>query len=104
MDGRDLTNKYDQIILAGASLGAINDQFPAWGSAFIDHVQVALDLHHISKVIVMDHRDCGAYKVILGQDFSKNIEAETVIHTQQLQKVAAEITARGSRASRLSCC
>lgn len=94
MDGRGLTNKYDQVILAGASLGAINDQFPAWGTVFFDHVQVALDLHHIAKVIIMDHRDCGAYKVILGQDFSKDVEAETAIHAQQLQKVSTELGAR----------
>jgi hypothetical protein len=94
MDGRDLTNKYDQVILAGASLGAMNDQFPAWEPAFFDHVQVALDLHHITKVIMLDHRDCGAYKVILGQDFSTDIEAETAVHAQQLQKVGAAIADR----------
>jgi hypothetical protein len=94
MDGRGLTNKYDQVILAGASLGAMNDQFSAWGTAFFDHVQVALDLHKISKVMIMDHRDCGAYKVILGQDFGKDFEAETAIHAQQLQKVGEEIARR----------
>jgi carbonic anhydrase len=35
-------------------------------------VGLAVDLHHIHQVIVMDHRDCGAYKVILGEDFAKD--------------------------------
>jgi hypothetical protein len=72
----------------------MNEQFAAWGTAFFDHVQVALDLHKIAKVIILDHRDCGAYKVILGQDFSQDFEAETAIHAEYLQKVGAEIARR----------
>ena len=30
-------------------------------------VQVAIEPHHIHQVIVMDYRDCGAYKAILGK-------------------------------------
>jgi carbonic anhydrase len=44
-------------------------KFPAWATTFWDHVQVAIDLHHIHKVVIMDHRDCGAYKVI-GKDLA----------------------------------
>jgi len=70
MDGRGLTNQYDHVILAGASLGVLNDQFKNWGKTFWDHLKVSIDLHHIKRVILMDHRDCGAYKVILKADFS----------------------------------
>ncbi len=31
MDGRGLTNDYDHVILAGASLGALTEREPAWG-------------------------------------------------------------------------
>src|SRR5207249_10135500 len=57
MTGRHMAGKYDQLVLAGASLGAKNDKFPAWGATFWEHVQVAKELHHIKEVIVVDHRD-----------------------------------------------
>src|SRR5205814_2617541 len=68
MSAHGMAGKYDQVVLAGAALGAKTDKFPAWGTTFWDHVQVALDLHHIHRIVVIDHRDCGAYKVILGKD------------------------------------
>lgn len=94
MDGRHLTNGYDQVMIAGASLGAITDKFTEWNKTFWDHVQVALDLHHIKKVIILDHRDCGAYRVVYGIDFGKDPAAETIVHTEHLRKLAAMIKAK----------
>jgi hypothetical protein len=34
MAGRGLRNKYDHIILAGASLGALTEKYPAWNQTF----------------------------------------------------------------------
>lgn len=34
MSGRGLRDKYDHIVLAGASLGAVTDKFPAWNTTF----------------------------------------------------------------------
>jgi hypothetical protein len=87
MKTRGLTDKYDHIILAGAALGALTEKFPAWNQTFWDHVSVAIDLHRIQKVMVLDHRDCGAYKVILGEDFAKDPAKETAIHTTQLRQL-----------------
>ena len=51
---------YDQFILAGASLGAC---VPAWQAVFVQHVQAALKLkHRIEQIVILDHRDCGAYQ------------------------------------------
>ena len=91
MASRGLTDKYDHIILAGAALGALTDKFPAWNQTFWDHVGVAIDLHKIHKVLVLDHRDCGAYKVILGEDFAKDPPKETAIHTTQLKRLGKMI-------------
>jgi len=90
MDG-----KYDQFILAGAALGAETDKFPAWGTTFWEHVQVAIDLHGIKKIIVMDHRDCGAYKAILGLDLAANPTQEFDAHAAQMRSLRADI-GRGS--------
>jgi hypothetical protein len=94
MKNRGLTGKYDHIILAGAALGALTEKFPAWNQTFWDHISVAIDLHKIQKVMVLDHRDCGAYKVILGQDFAKDPAKETAIHAEQLKQLRKMIQAK----------
>ena len=91
MSKQQMAGKYDQVILAGAALGAKNDTFPAWGTTFWQHVQVAIDLHHISRIVVMDHRDCGAYKEILGKDLARNPKEEFEVHAAQMRSLKAEI-------------
>jgi carbonic anhydrase len=91
MDSRGLTNKYDQVILAGAALGATTEKYPAWGQTFWEHLDVAMTLHKIKKVMVINHRDCGAFKVILGKDLAKDPTAETAIHAEVLQRLSGAI-------------
>ncbi len=91
MSDRKLRDKYDHIVLAGASLGAITDRYPAWNRTFWDHLDIAIQLHGIHTVIVMDHRDCGAYKVILGPGHAKDPATEMATHTTQLRKLKAQI-------------
>ena len=81
MAERGLRDKYDHIILAGASLGANTEKYPSWNQTFWDHLDVSIKLHAIKTVIILDHRDCGAYKTILLEDFHKNPEKEKAIHT-----------------------
>ena len=51
---------YDQFILAGASLGACR---PDWQEVLVQHVEAALFLKHdIRRIVILDHRDCGAYR------------------------------------------
>ncbi len=88
---RKLADSYDHIVLAGASLGAITSKYPAWNKTFWDHLDIAIKLHNIHRVIVMDHRDCGAYKVILGEDFAKDPVKETAVHTTQLKTLGDSI-------------
>jgi carbonic anhydrase len=88
MAGRGLRKKYDHIILAGASLGALTEKYPAWGKTFWEHLEVAIQLHKIHKVFVMDHRDCGAYKVILVEDLTKDPAKEKAVHASKLTQLA----------------
>ena len=51
---------YDQFILAGASLGACR---PDWQDVLVQHVEAAAFLKHdIKRIVILDHRDCGAYR------------------------------------------
>ncbi|HXI24380.1 MAG TPA: carbonic anhydrase [Pyrinomonadaceae bacterium] len=63
MDSMGLRGKYDQLILAGASLGVIHK--PEWQTTFFDHLSFAITEHRVSEVLILDHRDCGAYKKFL---------------------------------------
>jgi len=90
-DGKHLTGEYDQVSLAGASLAAVSDKFPSSNGAFWDHVQIAKTLHHIKEVIVLDHRDCGAYKVAFGDKFAGEKSAETAQHKAVMAKFKAAL-------------
>lgn len=84
---KNLTRDYDQVSLAGAALAAVSETFPKSNAAFWDHVNIAKSLHHIKKVIVVDHRDCGAYKVAFGKGFKADTAGETAQHKAVMQQV-----------------
>jgi hypothetical protein len=94
MNERGMANKYDQVILAGAALAPGSVKFPGWGETFWEHLQAAIDLHQIHRVIAMDHRDCGAFRLAYGRDFGTDPAAETAIHTAVLGQFRAEVNAR----------
>jgi len=60
MDSLGLRGKYDQMILAGASLGVVHERH--WQRTFFDHLAFAIKEHGVSQVLILDHRDCGAYR------------------------------------------
>ena len=91
MSGRGLRDKYDHVILAGASLGAVTDRYPAWNQTFWEHLDIAIKLHNINEVIILDHRDCGAYKVILGAEHAKDPIVERDTHATYLKKLKGMI-------------
>ena len=94
MASKGLRDRYDHVILAGAALGAVTDKYPAWNRTFWEHLDVAIQLHHIKRVVIMDHRDCGAYKVILGEDFALDPVKEKTVHTQKLRELKTAILAK----------
>ena len=94
-----LKKKYDYVILAGASLGVNNRTYRNWGRTFWQHLDTAIALHSIHQVIVIDHRNCGAYKLLLGKDFpehpsEKQRKEETVVHKRQLDRLATAVHRR----------
>jgi carbonic anhydrase len=89
--GKHLSKDYDEVALAGASLAAVSDKFPSSNAAFWDHIAIAKALHHIRRVIVVDHRDCGAYKVAFGKDYQGEHAAETVQHKSVMEQVKAKL-------------
>lgn len=98
MDKQGLTGDYDHVILAGASLGANLDAkpwiMPHWRDTFFDHVDTALKLHSITMVYILDHRDCGAYRVFRGLPEDVDRQTETDAHKLEMYKLRDEIKSR----------
>jgi hypothetical protein len=79
--------KYDHVALAGAALGAVVEQKPHWREVFLDHLNLARQLHKIEGgIIIMEHRECGAYREfgLLGQNPPPPVERAA--HKAQVDK------------------
>lgn len=90
----NLQNRYDHIILAGTSLcthvekkkelfkpdvlNKFND-FEHWKQTLYNHLDIAIALHDIRDVYIVEHEDCGAYREFLkdGEFSSRNPEVKT---------------------------
>lgn len=76
---------YNKLSLAGASLGYNQDTFKEWGVTIDKHIELAKQLHDVDEVIVIDHMDCGAYRILYdNQQMSKEEEYE--LHRKNLNK------------------
>jgi hypothetical protein len=93
MERKGLAGKYDHVTLAGAALGAVVDEKPCWHETFFDHLGLARKLHSIKGVIVLEHRDCGAYSEsgfsLLMPGFSR--KEERAVHFEQVEKLKLKI-------------
>jgi len=94
MKARGLEGNYNQIGLAGASLGIVRPDRTHWARMFWEHVEFSLQLHRIRRVIVIDHRDCGAYRLMLGVDLKDDPPRETEVHGEHLRQLGRQIRAR----------
>jgi carbonic anhydrase len=83
MDKIGLNNNYDNIVLAGCSLhltcGNHNDKKcnfnETFNNYFSKHLELAKKLHDISKIIIVEHEECGAYKKIYDEiEYKKDME------------------------------
>ena len=81
---------YNKFSLAGASLGYNQTKFPEWAQTFDKHIELAMELHDINEVIVMDHMDCGAYRILYDNP-SMSRQEEYKLHKKNLNQVKTMI-------------
>jgi len=79
-----LSGKYSAFTIAGASIGVVAPAFKEWSKTFWENLGASVQLHNIKKVIVVNHRDCGAAKIAYGEDKVANSAVETETHKQAL--------------------
>ncbi|WP_422928169.1 carbonic anhydrase [Singulisphaera sp. PoT] len=94
MDRDNLTNRYDHLVIAGAALGVTHHTKRNWKKTFFEHLAIALELHEPHDVYIIEHRNCGAYRKILGLDFDDHqLDEEKVEHGRWATKLRREIEA-----------
>ena len=86
---------YSKFVLAGSSLGYNQDTFPEWSKSFDKHIELAKDLHNIDEVIVVDHMDCGAYRILYDNP-SMSKEEEYKLHQKNLHEFKSLINKKFS--------
>ena len=83
---KKLTGKYSSFTIAGSAIGVTANKFKKWHKTFWENFDTSVKLHNIKRLIVINHRDCGAAKIINGKkEFSK--VNETKVHKNSLQKI-----------------
>ena len=83
---KGLKGKYSSFTIAGSSIGVTNKKFIKWHQTFWDNLSTSIKLHKIKKLIVFNHRDCGAAKIVNGnKKFNKLVE--TKIHYDSFKKI-----------------
>ena len=83
---KKLSGKYSSFTIAGAAIGVTAKKFKKWHSTFLDNLSTSIKLHKINKLIVINHRDCGAAKIVNGEKkFNSTIENK--IHKDSFKKL-----------------
>ena len=86
LKAKKLTGKYSSFTIAGAAIGVTHKKFKKWHSTFIDNLSTSVKLHKINKLIVINHRDCGAAKIVNGKKKFTSI-IENKIHKDSFKVI-----------------
>jgi carbonic anhydrase len=83
---KKLNGKYSSFTIAGAAIGVTAKKYKKWHKTFWDNLEISIKLHHIKKLIVINHYDCGVAKILNGnKEFTKI--SETKIHKNSFKKI-----------------
>jgi hypothetical protein len=83
---QNLGNLYDMTALAGSSLALSGVPHQADATAFWDQLDMSYRLHHIKKVIILDHQDCAAFAYKINPQLSEDPELELKTHQEYLSR------------------
>ncbi|MCW3123375.1 MAG: hypothetical protein JWQ38_2867 [Flavipsychrobacter sp.] len=97
LDFDNLTNRYDHFALAGVAVSTTAttpgykelfkedalkqyDSFVHWKKSLYDHIGIAIALHAIKDVYIVEHEDCGAYRAFLKDSAFASFDEEVSCH------------------------
>jgi len=87
---KKLTGKYSAFTIAGAAVGVTHNKFKQWHKTFYDNLATSIQLHQIEKLIVINHKDCGAAKIANGKKEFTSVN-EKKIHQESFLKIKKQI-------------
>ena len=90
---KKLTGKYSAFTIAGAAVGVTHNKFKKWHNTFYDNLAASIQLHKIEKLIVINHKDCGAAKIANGKKEFSPVK-EKKIHEESFSKIKKQIKKR----------
>ena len=83
---KKISGKYSSFTVAGSAIGVTANKFKRWHKTFWDNFDTSIKLHNIKKLIVINHQDCGAARIINGKkEFSKINENK--VHKNSFRKI-----------------
>lgn len=86
LEDNGYNENYNQVVLAGSSLGYNQDKFLEWNKTIDKHIELAVQLHRVTQIVVIDHMDCGAYKLLYNNPRMSQ-EKEYKLHIENLNKI-----------------
>ena len=90
---KKLIEKYSAFTIAGAAVGITHNKFKKWHKTFYDNLETSIQLHKIEKLIVINHKDCGAAKIANGKKKFSQVN-EKKIHKESFSKIKKQIKKR----------
>ena len=87
---KKLTGKFSAFTIAGAAVGVTHNKFKKWHKTFYDNLGTSIQLHKIEKLIVINHKDCGAAKIANGKKEFSTVN-EKKIHKESFSKIKKQI-------------
>ena len=93
---KKLTGKYSAFTIAGAAVGVTASKFKKWHTTFWENLNTSIKIHRIEKLIVINHKDCGAAKIVNGKkEFS--LQNEMKIHENSFEKIKSNLKKKHPR-------
>ena len=86
LNKKKLKGKYSSFTIAGSAIGVTELKFKKWHKTFWQNFNISIRLHKIKKLIVINHRDCGAAKFLNGKNKISKYN-ETQIHKKSFEKI-----------------
>ena len=86
LKNKKLIGKYSSFTIAGGAIGVTAKRFKKWHSTFLDNLSTSIKLHKIHKLIVINHKDCGAAKIVNGKKKFNSV-VENRIHKESFKKI-----------------
>ncbi len=83
---QNLGNLYDMTALAGSSLALSGVPHQSDAMAFWDQLDISYRLHHIKKVIILDHQDCAAFAYKINPQLGDDPKLELQTHQESMSR------------------